>query len=179
MRLIVDGYNVVHAWPQVKAMLTSHNLAQARLYLVRRLAEYHAVSGTDVIVVFDSHSRAPVADDAERVDGVEVRYGSSHDSADHIIERLCNRAVRAGTAGGTVVVTNDGLERAIVSAMGVATMTVAALIAEVGGAMVERSRQAERQSAGGLSAGRLESRIDPRMREHLERLRRGEGGGGG
>lgn len=52
--LLVDGYNIIGAWPELKA-LKEHDLAAARDRLVERMAEYQAMSGYRVIVVFDAY----------------------------------------------------------------------------------------------------------------------------
>ncbi|MEW8987100.1 MAG: NYN domain-containing protein, partial [Bacillus sp. (in: firmicutes)] len=52
--LLVDGYNIIGAWPELRE-LKNKDLAAARDRLVERMAEYQAYSGYRVIVVFDAH----------------------------------------------------------------------------------------------------------------------------
>src|SRR5712692_8438126 len=56
-RLVVDGYNVIHAWPTLKRLL-GVSLEAARDKLIERLSVYGLVTGADVTVVFDSHQKA-------------------------------------------------------------------------------------------------------------------------
>jgi len=53
-RLLVDGYNVVHAWDDLKTLMSA-SLEQARDRLVGRLSVYSHISGWAVTVVFDAH----------------------------------------------------------------------------------------------------------------------------
>src|SRR5207302_2050068 len=84
--LIVDGYNVVHAWPRLKQALRERGLEDARRLLVQMLGEYAAQTDAHVTVVFDAHGRAHDREPAEVVDRVTVRYGTKAASADHVIE---------------------------------------------------------------------------------------------
>ena len=56
-RLIVDGYNMIFAWPELAA-LKDVKLEDARDLLVAMLADYGAMTRQQVTVVFDSHRRA-------------------------------------------------------------------------------------------------------------------------
>lgn len=51
--LLVDGYNIIGTWPELKS-LKDHDLPAARDRLVERMAEYQAYWGYRVIVVFDA-----------------------------------------------------------------------------------------------------------------------------
>ena len=170
--LIVDGYNVIHAWPSLLRRLHEASLEDARRHLVHALSEHAAQTGDVVTVVFDSHGRSGGVQ-SEVVDGVTVQYGSSRASADHVIERLAYAAARGGGAEGVTVVTSDRLQRALVSAMGVATMSAAALQDEVA-----RSRTTQEHTRGTLRhaasrSRRVEEGISEQTRRRLERLRRG------
>ncbi len=48
--LIVDGYNIIGAWPELRE-LRDVDLALARDRLVERMAEYQAFTGCKVIIV--------------------------------------------------------------------------------------------------------------------------------
>src|SRR5690242_11858911 len=83
--LIVDGYNVIHAWP---ALLrdAGGNLETARARLADRLAEYEATRGVRAILIFDGSRKRP--DGPLAAYAVETRFSSKGLSADHLIERL-------------------------------------------------------------------------------------------
>jgi uncharacterized protein len=81
--LIVDGYNVLHAWPE---LMQGGDLEAARRRLADRVAEYEATRGMRALLVFDGRTRSglggPVAAYA-----VETAFSSKGLSADHLIER--------------------------------------------------------------------------------------------
>ena len=83
--LIVDGYNIIHAWP---ALLrdADGDLETARERLADRLAEYEATRGVHTILIFDGSRKRPVGPLAAYA--VETRFSSKGLSADHLIERL-------------------------------------------------------------------------------------------
>ncbi len=54
--LLVDGYNIIGAWPHLR-QLREIDFDQARQLLIEAMAEYQAVSGREVTVVFDAHLR--------------------------------------------------------------------------------------------------------------------------
>lgn len=52
--LIVDGYNIIGAWAELR-QLKDRQLEEARDLLIERMAEYKAYTGWRVIVVFDAY----------------------------------------------------------------------------------------------------------------------------
>jgi predicted RNA-binding protein with PIN domain len=174
--LIVDGYNIIHAWPALHATLRERGLEDARRQLVSALAEYAAQTGVAVTVVFDAHARPGAIPPTEKFDGVTVLFGSKRATADHVIERAAYRASQRGEGAVVVVATDDRLERDVVGGMGVATMGARALEAEVarvaGGVDVETKRM----RAESRRSTRLEDGLDAETRRRLERIRRGQDG---
>jgi predicted RNA-binding protein with PIN domain len=172
--LIVDGYNIVHAWPVLNMTMRTRGLEDARRQLVARLAEYAAQTGVAVTVVFDGQARRGGAPGNEHHDGVTVLFGSKHASADHVIERAAYRAVERGEGADVVVATDDRLMRDVVGGMGVATMGARALeaeVARVAGAVDTETRRMRDESK---RTTRVEDGLDPEVRRRLERIRRGE-----
>jgi predicted RNA-binding protein with PIN domain len=173
-QLIVDGYNTIHAWPSLKAVLRAGGLEEARGGLISRLSAYAAVRSLDVTVVFDGRRRGPATQPAEVVDGVTVIFsGGAGESADHYIERLCGEAARRGEATTVQVATADRLQRDMVGAMGVGTISAGDLEADVDAAVSEVNAAVRRLEDQARFPGRMENRIDAAARARLERLRRG------
>jgi uncharacterized protein len=119
-RVIVDGYNVIHAWPSLKRLLDV-SLEAAREKLVERLSVYGLVTGYDVTVVFDAHHSASRANAEERVEGVRVMFTRKGHSADHAIERIAYEA--AGGGDMITVATSDRFQRDLVRGMGGAVIS--------------------------------------------------------
>ena len=171
--VIVDGYNVIHAWPRLKAVLTASGGEEARRALIAELAEYAAVRQTRITVVFDGPRR--VASAAEVIDGVTVVFSGRSGSADHLIERLVYEAARAGGAREVMVATSDRLQRDLVRAMGVATIDSAGFEREVSEARSEIGTRTRRSREQAGFARRVEQSLPPEVLRRLEQLRRGGG----
>jgi uncharacterized protein len=172
--LIVDGYNIIHAWPALHATLRERGLEDARRQLVSALSEYAAQTGVAVTVVFDAHGRPGAIPSTEKLDGVTVLFGSKRATADHVIERAAYKAAQRGEGADVVVATDDRLERDVVGAMGVATMGARALEAEVARVAGDVGHETRRMRDDSRRSTRVEDTIDPEIRRRLERLRRGE-----
>ena len=170
--LIVDGYNVIHAWPDLAPLIRSGRGDEARRQLITMLGEYAASSGDNVTVVFDAHGRARDRGVGESIDGVTVIFGSSAQTADHVIERHVAIAAGRGDARFVTVATSDRLQRDMVMAMGGSVIGAAALLDQVRGVRAEQSDQNARRRREARFANRLEDRLDPETRRQLERLRR-------
>jgi predicted RNA-binding protein with PIN domain len=90
--LLVDALNVIHAWPDLRAVLASHGPDAARTQLAEVLRPIHDVEGWRVTIVLDGSG------DELRVErlGKELTFsyvfGPKGLSADGIIEQLVGNA---------------------------------------------------------------------------------------
>ncbi|MDO5718734.1 MAG: NYN domain-containing protein [Tissierellia bacterium] len=84
--LIVDGYNIINNWPNLKRQM-SISLESARLRLMDIMAEYAKMSDEKVIVVFDAHQVKGSVRKFEKYKGIEVVYTKELETADQYIER--------------------------------------------------------------------------------------------
>ena len=141
-QLIVDGYNVVHAWPSLKRLLGSASLEAARDELVERLSVLAMISGEDVTVVFDAHHSMAMSNSEETVDGVRVIFTRKGHSADHSIERLAYKATERGEV--ITVATSDRFQRDLVRGMGGAVISSLELERRVVDAEQEMTRRVQR-----------------------------------
>jgi uncharacterized protein len=87
--LIVDGYNVIGAWPVLSEMKTKE-LGRARDELLSILSEYQAYSGIKIVVVFDAHQVPGVGKKLKEY-RVDIYYTKENETADELIERLVKR----------------------------------------------------------------------------------------
>jgi predicted RNA-binding protein with PIN domain len=169
-RLIVDGYNMIFAWPELAA-LKDTKLEDARDLLISILADYGAMTRQQVTVVFDSHRRTDGEASNERIAGVQVVFSGRKTSADHVIERL---VFSARSGDDVTVATSDGLQRDYALGRGVKTVSAMILKAQIDAVLEKRNRQIGDSRARSDISRRLEDRLDPETRERLDRLRRGE-----
>ncbi|WP_044895178.1 NYN domain-containing protein [Bacillus alveayuensis] len=84
--LIVDGYNIIGAWPELRE-LKEHDLASARDLLIAKMAEYQAFTGYKVIIVFDAHLVQGI-EKKYKDHQVEVIFTRENETADERIEKL-------------------------------------------------------------------------------------------
>lgn len=84
--LIVDGYNIIGAWPELRSLKTT-DFAKARDLLIEYMAEYQGTTGYQVIVVFDAHL-TPGTEKKTKNHRVEVIFTRENETADERIERL-------------------------------------------------------------------------------------------
>lgn len=174
--LVVDGYNIIYAWPDLAPLMASHQAEEARRRLLSALAGYAASSGARVVVVFDAHGREPGRERGESIDGVTVVFGSRTQSADHVIERRVSTAARDGRAVDVTVATGDRLQRDMVMAMGGSVIGAESLLSEVRAAASLIRGHGTQQRREARFANRLEHALDEPTRQSLERLRRGRPG---
>ncbi|MBT2644490.1 NYN domain-containing protein [Bacillus sp. ISL-41] len=84
--LLVDGYNIIGAWPELVS-LKKRELSAARDRLVEIMAEYQAYTGYRVIIVFDAHFVSGTQKKYKNYN-VEVIFTKENETADERIERL-------------------------------------------------------------------------------------------
>jgi predicted RNA-binding protein with PIN domain len=142
LRLIVDGYNVIHAWTSLKRLLNDASLEASREKLVERLAVLSMVSGEEVTVVFDAHHSKAMSNSEEMVDGVRVIFTRKGHSADHSIERIAYQASQTGDV--ITVATSDRFQRDLVRGMGGAVISALELERRVIDAEHEMTRRVQR-----------------------------------
>ncbi|HET7338977.1 MAG TPA: NYN domain-containing protein [Candidatus Dormibacteraeota bacterium] len=141
-RLIVDGYNILHAWTSLKRLASEASLEAARDKLVERLAVLGMISGESVTVVFDAHHSAAMSSSEQTVDGVRVVFTRRGHSADHAIERIAYRASEVGDI--ITVATSDRFQRDLVRGMGGAVISAQELERRVIEAENEMTRKVNR-----------------------------------
>jgi predicted RNA-binding protein with PIN domain len=123
-RLVVDGYNIIHAWPSLKRLL-GVSLEAARDKLIERLSVYALVTGAEVTVVFDAHRAASRTNSDQVVEGVRVIFARKGHSADQVIERIAYGAAEAGDM--VTVATSDHSQSDMVRGMGGAVVSATEL----------------------------------------------------
>ena len=110
--LVVDGYNVIFAWDELKA-LAEDRLDLARSRLVEIMVSYHGFTGSEVVLVFDGYAVKDNPGDKQEIGGIRVVYTKKDVSADLYIQELLHDI---GKNSDVRVVTSDNLIR--LSALG-------------------------------------------------------------
>ena len=84
--LVVDGYNIIGAWPELSE-LKNKDLSAARDRLVEKMAEYQAFTNFRVIIVFDAQFVQGIKKTYHNYQ-VEVIFTKENETADEQIEKL-------------------------------------------------------------------------------------------
>jgi predicted RNA-binding protein with PIN domain len=134
--ILVDGYSVLHFWPQLRK-LAGRSLQQQRDVLVSVLRQYGDVTDRRVTVVFDGYAAKRKPEQNEPTPGVKVIFSESGKTADDVIERMVGEAARPGNI---TVVTSDNLERQTVEALGAQSLSTELFEREVAESLGELAR---------------------------------------
>ena len=138
----MDGYNVIHAWPSLKKLLSTASLEAARDELIQRVSVLGMITGESVTVVFDAHHSTSRANSSEMVEGVQVTFTRKGHSGDHAIERLAYDASKCGDI--ITVATSDRFQRDLVRGMGGAVISALELERRVIEAEQEMTRRVKK-----------------------------------
>jgi len=136
VRILVDGYSLLHSWPALAPGKTRHS-AVAREELINALTQYRDACGTPITIVFDGAGSKRDADETPSTSDVEILYSRAGQTADQMIERAAHRLKDYGEV---LVVTDDFAERDTVSSLGGMTSSCDNFIRTVTGALDEMER---------------------------------------
>lgn len=111
--LLVDGYNIIHAWDELKALLGDdpYSMDGAKYRLLDILSEYRIVRNTEVIAVFDAYKVKGHVTEKMDYMGVHVVYTKTAETADQYIARF---TVLNSRDLDITVATSDGLVQLII-----------------------------------------------------------------
>jgi|GEM_PF-117514 len=138
--LIVDGYNIIFAWDELKKLAeTSLELARGRLADI--LCNYQGYKKNEIILVFDAYKVKENSGKIIHYHNIDIIYTKEQQTADAFIE-----AISYQTAGKyqVRVATSDGMEQIVILTNGAARMTARELYKDVEETKKEIEKQAER-----------------------------------
>jgi uncharacterized protein len=113
-RILVDGYSLLHGWPELAPGQPRHSAA-AREELLRVLTHYRDADGTPISVIFDGSGAPTGTPKTVSTPELEVLYSKAGQTADDVIERVAHRLLAFGEV---LVVTDDYAERDTVLSLG-------------------------------------------------------------
>ncbi|KAF1295144.1 DNA-binding protein [Enterococcus sp. JM4C] len=85
--LIVDGYNMIGAWPELVQLKKQDLLEDAREALLNRLSNYAKYEGIEIIVVFDAQLVPGIQQNYKKYQ-LSVVFTKEEETADSYIERI-------------------------------------------------------------------------------------------
>lgn len=108
--LLVDGYNIIFAWEELRR-LSESSMDRARQALMDDLCQYQAHRKCRVILVFDAYRVKGGVRRMEQYHNIHVVFTKEAETADSYIEQA---SYRLGKRHRVRVATSDGLEQVIV-----------------------------------------------------------------
>ncbi len=125
--LLVDGYNIIFAWDDLKK-IASESLEAAREHLIDRLCNYQGFTQCELIVVFDAYKVKNNPGEVEKIHNISVVYTKEAETADMYIEKATKQL---GKHHKVRVATSDNLEQLIIIGHGALRISADAFLEEV------------------------------------------------
>ncbi|OXS73831.1 NYN domain-containing protein [Domibacillus enclensis] len=165
--LLVDGYNMIGAWPELRA-LKEKDFAGARDRLVTLMAEYQGAHGCRVIIVFDAHF-VKGTEKKFRDARVEVIFTRENETADERIEKMAIELTNVRDQ--VTVATSDYTEQWAVFGQGALRISARELLTEL-----SITQKAIQKNLGEIGWDKPQARISlsKETAEMFEKWRRGE-----
>lgn len=160
--LLVDGYNVIHAWPELQE-LAQENMDLARIRLLDALSSYQALKKNRIIVVFDAY-QVEHRTVAEVVDyhNIHVVFTKGAQTADEYIEKFAHEHKGEHDI---VVATSDALQQVIIRSAGCALLSARELKEEL--ETVRAKAEGAYRSRQRIRRASLEDELPPEVRERM------------
>ena len=108
--LLVDGYNIIFAWDELKK-IAEDNLDAARAELIHRMCNYQGYNGDELILVFDAYRVKGKHRDVERYCNINIVYTKESETADSYSEKVSHELSKKHRVR---VATSDGIEQMII-----------------------------------------------------------------
>lgn len=108
--LLVDGYNIIFAWEDLKK-IADDNLDAARGELINRMCNYQGYDGSELILVFDAYRVKGKHREVEKYCNINIVYTKESETADSYIERVTHELSKNHRVR---VATSDGIEQMII-----------------------------------------------------------------
>ncbi len=103
--LVVDGYNVIFAWEDLKELART-NIEAAKDSLIMTLSDYQGIVGYNIILVFDGYKAKNNPGSSEESQGITIVHTKEGVTADAYIEKYTNEHT---DKYNITVATSDGL----------------------------------------------------------------------
>ncbi|MBW4583166.1 MAG: NYN domain-containing protein [Tildeniella nuda ZEHNDER 1965/U140] len=172
--LLVDGYNVVGLWADLRQVRDRAGLEPARRHLIEALTGYSAFQGFDTQIVFDSQYRETGSNREVVTPNLSVRYTDFGQTADTYIEKACAdfRYDMRKFQQRLIVATSDRAQQLTVVGYGAEWMSAERLGLEV--ASIDRQVQRQQKKSKKPSTRFLAHALDPAAQQRLAKLRFGK-----
>ncbi len=162
--LLVDAYNIIHAWSELKELIED-NMEGARTKLLEIMSNYQAIRNCEIIVVFDAYRVEGHREEVIDYHNIHIVYTREAQTADQYIERFAHDNKKKYKI---IVATSDGLQQIIVRGEGAYLLSARELKIEIEDAN-ERIRR-EYKKLNGSERNYLSDSLSPEVKEKMEAL---------
>ncbi len=166
--LLVDGYNVIFAWDELKE-LAKDNIEGARGRLMDILCNYQGIRKCTVILVFDAYKVDGYALEIQKYHNIHVVYTKEAETADQYIEKVVHEI---GRKYQVTVVTSDGVEQVVTLGQGGTLISAREFLEEIKLAGEQLEEEYRRQKSG--EKRYLFDFMDKEMKKEMEKVRLGK-----
>ena len=97
--LLVDGYNIIFAWPELKE-LADADVRAAQTKLMDILSNYQGYSKCKLILVFDAYKVPGGTEHVEKYHNIYIVYTKEAETADQYIEKTVHKIGRQSSGNG-------------------------------------------------------------------------------
>ena len=125
--LLVDGYNIIFAWDELKE-LAEVNIDSAREKLADILSNFKGYRNCTLILVFDAYKIEGHIEEVTKYHNIYIVYTKEAETADQYIEKTVKKMNRKYDV---TVATSDGLEQIIILGQGAQRLSALGLLEEV------------------------------------------------
>jgi ribosomal protection tetracycline resistance protein len=160
--LLVDGYNIIFAWPELKELAES-TMDGAKMKLLDFLSNYQSIRKCRVIVVFDAYRVQGHVEEVIDYGNIRVVYTREAQTADQYIEKFAHDNQKKYNI---TVATSDGLQQIIIRGAGCSLLSARELKIEIERAN-ERAIQ-EYKEKQGLDFNYLKDTLSPETKDQID-----------
>lgn len=168
--LLVDGYNIIGSWSNLKEIRDCDGLEAARQELVEALVNYSSFQGYETQVVFDAHCQNTPTYSEVMTNYLSVWYTDFGQTADTYIEKFCasfHHCKLYRPCKRLIVATSDRAQQLTVIGYGAESMSSQQLANDVEFAArrVRRKHRPHKQSRGRFLFNCLDAQAQQRLAE--------------
>ncbi len=172
--LLVDGYNIIGDWSDLKKSRDRHGLEAARRELIECLINYTAAVAYRTKIVFDAHYQDTPRSTEEYTSALSVHYTAFAETADTYIEKFCatfKHQKYQQESTRLIVATSDRAQQLTVVGYGAEWRSAQMLAGEVDQAA--RKTRSKRKTKKKPSGRFLFNALDPVAQKRLRQMQRG------
>ena len=174
--LLVDGYNIIGDWSDLKKYRDRDGLEVARRELIECLINYSASVEYRTKIVFDAHYQDTPRSTEKHTSDLSVHYTAFAETADTYIEKFCAVFARKKyqqESTRLIVATSDRAQQLTVVGYGAEWRSAQMLAREVDLAAHKTKNRTKKQTKKKPSGRFLFNALDPAAQKRLRQMQRG------